>query len=119
MGLSPSKNPDCRRLEGDGEGGICDRVSTVRSVRDGRGRREVGESSSSLGRVPSAKVDVLLGGGDIKPPTDSASSCFAAMLDVRKPGCISMLRLFVCGGENGPAVLEAEVGAGLALALLT
>ena len=30
------KKPDCRR-RGDGDGGICDNVSTVRSERDRRG----------------------------------------------------------------------------------
>lgn len=37
-GLSEEKNPDCR-LRGDGEGGICERVSIVLSDREGRGRR--------------------------------------------------------------------------------
>ena len=32
------KKPDCRR-RGDGEGGICERVSIVRSANEGLGRR--------------------------------------------------------------------------------
>ena len=40
MGLSLVKKPDCRR-RGDGEGGICDKVSIVRSDRDGRDFRVV------------------------------------------------------------------------------
>ena len=38
MGLSEVKKLDLRRL-GEGDGGICDSVSTVRSDSDGRGFR--------------------------------------------------------------------------------
>ena len=38
VGASWLKNPDCRR-RGDGEGGIFERVSTVRSANEGLGRR--------------------------------------------------------------------------------
>ena len=38
LGASWWKKPDCCR-RGDGEGGICERVSIVRSAKEGLGRR--------------------------------------------------------------------------------
>jgi hypothetical protein len=48
MGLSGEKNPDCLRFAGDGDGGTIDRLSRVRSDKEGRGFRAAGLGAGKM-----------------------------------------------------------------------
>jgi hypothetical protein len=65
MGLSVPKNPDCLRL-GVGEGGICAKVSIVRSANDGLGLRiDIGWCvGAATGTVDNSEICSWLTGFD-------------------------------------------------------
>ena len=83
IGLSVVYRPDCLRFDGVGEGGTCDRVSTVLSDKDGRGLRGDMLSAPSLsGKISPIPAEIPLGGGDINPALGSSSSNLLAMLAI-------------------------------------
>lgn len=95
LGLSAAKNPDCLRLAGEGEGGIAERVSTVRSDRDGRDLCCTGSFSGDNILL------VCFVGEAIVLSIDSSFVCDIRELPIVKPGLNNTLARLARADEKG------------------